>query len=455
MPLQPITLDRIDPDALKVVRRLVRQGFEAYLVGGVVRDLLVGRAPKDIDVATSATPEQMRKVFRNCRIIGRRFRLAQIFFGPKIIETATFRKRPDEVDVVANGADADGGERGDDDASDAPGSATDPAAASPASPEPVPPEPELLIRRDNVFGTAEEDARRRDFTINGLFFDVERCRVVDHVDGLADLEAGLVRSIGDPDVRFREDPVRILRAIRMSARLGFAIDPATHAAMGTHRGEISKCAAPRILEEFYRIFRSGAAVASLKPLRESGTLSELAPDLERALLDGATLDRGLAKVDASVERGATPGNAVLLSILTSALLPELYDATLGPHDALRVIEERFDALARRLVIPRRERERTRLILTAQRRLGGIGHNRRPMSLVRRDFFGEALFVFQAVAPERLLGQTERWRRLAAGEPVPAPESGPPGTGPGEPGRGRRRRRRRGRRHPLAGDVAVQ
>ena len=447
MPLQPITLDRIDPDAIKVVRRLVRHGYEAYLVGGVVRDLLVGRVPKDCDVATSATPEQMRRVFRNCRIIGRRFRLAQIFFGPKIIETATFRKRPDEADVAAGGGDGPEPpvEDGADQALDAP------IEASTAE---TPPEPELLIRRDNVFGTAVEDAQRRDFTINGLFFDVEAGHVVDHVGGLADLETGLVRSIGDPDVRFREDPVRILRAIRMSARLGFSIEPATREAMGAHRAEVSKCAAPRVLEEFYRIFRSGASVDCMKLLRESGVLSVLAPDLEGAIASGATLDRALAMVDASVERGVTPGNAVLLSILTSALLPELYDATLGPHDALKVIEERFDALARRLVVPRRERERTRLILTAQRRLGGIGHGRRPMSLVRRDFFGESLFVFEAVAPATLIGQSDRWRRLAAGDPLPPSEGPAHDLGPG-PGRRRRRRRRRGRRPEMAGDVAVQ
>src|SRR6185436_2991349 len=144
-----------DPDADKVVRRLRRYGFTAYLVGGCVRDLLFGRSPKDFDVATSATPKEIKSVFRNCRLIGRRFRLAHIFFGQKIIETSTFRANPRE------GAD---------------------------------PEGELLIRRDNVFGSAEEDARRRDFTINGLFYDVEKEEVIDHVGGLADLEARLVRT---------------------------------------------------------------------------------------------------------------------------------------------------------------------------------------------------------------------------------------------------------------------
>ena len=170
----------IDGDAERVVRRLTKGGFTAYLVGGCVRDLLLGLHPKDFDVATSATPNDIRATFRNCRIIGRRFRLAHVFFGKKIIETATFRANPRE-------------DEGDDDG-------------------------DLLIRRDNVFGTETEDARRRDFTINGLFYDFEREDVIDHVGGLPDLEARLVRTIGDPDVRFREDPVRMLRAIKFAAR---------------------------------------------------------------------------------------------------------------------------------------------------------------------------------------------------------------------------------------------
>ena len=161
-----IAPELIDPEADKVVRRLRRHGHQAYLVGGCVRDLLLHRTPKDFDVATSATPNQVRSLFRNCRIIGRRFRLAHVFFGDKIIETSTFRSNPRE------GVDVDEVE-------------------------------ELLIRRDNVFGTDEEDARRRDFTINGLFYDVEAGQVIDFVGGRADLEARLVRTIGDPDIRDR------------------------------------------------------------------------------------------------------------------------------------------------------------------------------------------------------------------------------------------------------------
>src|ERR1700761_3459711 len=168
----PIPQDQIDPDAAKVVRRLTRAGFAGYLVGGCVRDLLLGRKPKDFDVATSATPNEIKATFRNCRIIGRRFRLAHVFFGSKIIETSTFRANPREVEADdATVLDAETG-HGDN---------------------------ELYLRRDNVFGTAEEDARRRDFTINGLFYDLDHDKVIDYVDGLPDLERRTVRTIGDPD----------------------------------------------------------------------------------------------------------------------------------------------------------------------------------------------------------------------------------------------------------------
>ena len=241
-----IARELIDPDADKVVRRLARHGFQAYLVGGCVRDLLLQRTPKDFDVATSATPKEIRQLFRNCRIIGRRFRLAHIFFGPKIIETSTFRANPREGD----------------DASDA---------------------DELLIRRDNVFGTDTEDARRRDFTINGLFYDVEAERVIDHVGGMADLERRVVRTIGDPDIRFREDPVRMLRAVKFAARLDFEIEPVTLAALIRHRGEIAKCAQPRVLEELYRLLRGGAAHRSMALLIETGVASNLSPQLASLL----------------------------------------------------------------------------------------------------------------------------------------------------------------------------
>lgn len=180
-----ISRRNIDPDALRVLYRLSDCGFLSYLVGGGVRDLLLGRKPKDFDVSTSAHPNQIKRLFRNCFLIGRRFRLAHVKFGQKVIETSTFRKQ-----TVTEG------------------DPNDPAA-------------DLHIHRDNTYGTPEEDARRRDFTVNGLFYDIKTFAVIDHVGGLADLDRKIIRCIGDPNIRFREDPVRMIRAVRFAARLGF------------------------------------------------------------------------------------------------------------------------------------------------------------------------------------------------------------------------------------------
>src|ERR1700756_837238 len=220
----PISRRDIDPDALKVLYRLHEHQHIAYLVGGSVRDLLLGRRPKDFDIGTSAHPHHVKKLFRNCWIIGRRFRLAHVKFGPKTIEVATFRRQvlPGE-EVVQDGVPA---------------------------PDPATPEGAHLIHRDNTFGTPEEDAFRRDFTINALFYDIATFSVIDYVGGLEDLRAGIVRSIGDPDVRLNEDPVRMLRAIAIAARLDFTIEPSLLAAIRTHRREISKSSMARLLEEY-------------------------------------------------------------------------------------------------------------------------------------------------------------------------------------------------------------
>src|SRR6187431_956383 len=192
-----ISRSQIDPDALKVLYRLHQNSYVAYLVGGSVRDLLLGRRPKDFDIGTSAHPYQVKKLFRNCWIIGRRFRLAHVKFGSKVIEVATFRRQvaPGE-EVVQDGVPA---------------------------PDPSTPEGEHLIHHDNTFGTPEEDAFRRDFTINALFYDIANFSIIDYVGGLDDLRAGVVKSIGNPEVRFREDPVRMMRAVALAARLGFTI----------------------------------------------------------------------------------------------------------------------------------------------------------------------------------------------------------------------------------------
>src|SRR5687768_3429711 len=225
----PISRRDIDPDALKVLYRLRQYEYTAYLVGGSVRDLLLGRHPKDFDIGTSAHPYQVKKLFRNCWIIGRRFRLAHVKFGQKVIEVATFRRQVAAgEEVVQDGVPA---------------------------PDPTTPEGEHLIHHDNTFGTPEEDAFRRDFTINALVYDIATFSIIDYVGGLKDLDEKLIRSIGDPGTRFLEDPVRMLRAVVFAARLDFWIDDLILEAFETHRHEIGRAAPPRLMEEYFKILR--------------------------------------------------------------------------------------------------------------------------------------------------------------------------------------------------------
>lgn len=240
-PEHTVSRQNIHPDALKVMYRLVRKGFTAYLVGGGVRDLLLGRTPKDFDVSTNATPSQIKKIFQNCFLIGRRFRLAHIRFEDHVIETSTFRRCPDQEE-----------ENGDDD---------------------------LYMLRDNCYGTPEEDALRRDFTINGLFYEVERFSIIDHVGGLSDIQNRLIRCIGDPGIRFREDPVRMIRAVRFASRLDFHIEPATYNAIMRHHEEILKASPPRVFEELQKLFAYGAGEKACRLLYKTGLLHDLLPEI--------------------------------------------------------------------------------------------------------------------------------------------------------------------------------
>jgi poly(A) polymerase len=392
---RPIEISRIDPDAVKVLRRLARYGHTAYLVGGGVRDLLLDRQPKDFDVATSARPGQVRDLFRNCRVIGRRFRLAAILFaGGKKIEVATFRRDPGQ------GFDDEGGDEEDRD---------------------------LLIRQDNVFGEPHEDARRRDFTINGLFYDIARGVVIDYVGGSADLESRVVRTIGDPDVRLREDPVRMLRAIKFSARLDLGIAPELYDAILDCRSEIDRAARPRVLEEVLRLLRGGASHRSFYLTWDTGVLAEILPELASYLddvgLEADPMWRRLDALDRRIKSGSLPSDAVLMAALLLGPIREWIDDARDPSVAF---EDFFDDIALRLAVPRRLKDRVRSIVIAQRRLetGKLG------ALPRREFFPDAATLF-AISCEANGERPPPW----AQDPGSA-ESGP------EPGRRRRRRRRR-------------
>lgn len=376
-----IAREHIDLDAQKVIRHLVRNGYQAYLVGGCVRDLLLSRTPKDFDVATDATPAEIRDLFRNCRIIGRRFRLAHIVFGRKVIETATFRANPrppgGEAGVaVENKVDADEDE------------GTEGQAAGSAGAD-----ADVYLYRDNVFGTAEEDARRRDFTINGLFYDLESGRVIDYVGGLDDLGQRHLRTIGDPNLRFREDPVRMLRAVKFAARLGFDIEDETYRAMISHHAEIQKSPAPRVLEEIYRLLRGGAASESMVLLRETGLLTLLLPEIADMLrLQPMALDPYLVLLDERVRLGDSPSNAALLAVLCAPVLAVLFDDVTAPRDVLGRIDSTINPLCLRLRVARRDVERLRQTLVAQRRVAQARKRggRLPAGLLARDYGNESL-----------------------------------------------------------------
>lgn len=428
--------EQIDPDALKVVERLRRYDHTAYLVGGCVRDLLLGRKPKDFDVATSATPNEIRRLFRNCRIIGRRFRLAHIFFGAKIIETSTFRANPRELEED----DADTG--------------TD------SEPQ------DLLIRRDNVFGSAEEDARRRDFTINGLFYEPETGQVIDYVKGMQDLEARMVRTIGDPDIRFREDPVRILRAIKFAARCDLSIEPETYRRMMEHSGEIQKCAQARVSEEFYRLLRAGAAKRSVELLVETGLLDLLLPELAAALRQDDSDEEVrrrrvrfwayLAALDRSTQRrDAAPTNALVLATL---LFPPLRDALHPDSNAVRDVGQLVLAsttpVLDRLRASRRDSELARQILLAMRYLfpSSNPHRKRPR-LAGREFLDDALRLHEIISDaEGLEGELAGRPVLVEGAPPPSDELPPELAGGSDlEVRGRDRRGRDRGRRPYGGE----
>jgi poly(A) polymerase len=424
------TLSRsdIDPDALKVLYRLRQGEHIAYLVGGSVRDLLLGRRPKDFDIGTSAHPYQVKKLFRNCWIIGRRFRLAHVKFGTKVIEVATFRRQiqPGE-EIVQDGVPA-------------PEQHPHHSEGDPDIVEGTR-EHGQLIHRDNTFGTPEEDAFRRDFTINALFYDIATFSIIDYVGGLDDLKAGIIRSIGDPLVRFREDPVRMLRAVAMAARLDFAIEQPIHEAIRELRHEIATSSPPRMLEEYYKILRAGSALKTFRGLLDAGLLQPVTPELHNRA--GDPLWTSLAAVDAYRQKfSSTPDTLTNAVLLGSLLVPIGLAPALGrpPLDEdgerpRRPVGPRLGELP----LARRDLERLRQILGLQRRLRDLGASvRAQRALTHRSIFREALtwLEIHGDAPEVV----EHWITVlaerGAEEPVADPADGD------RPRRRRRRRRRR-------------
>jgi poly(A) polymerase len=428
-PEHNISRANISKNALKVMYRLRDGGFQAFLVGGGVRDLLLGREPKDFDIATDATPEQVRKLFRNCRLIGRRFRLAHVFFGRDIVEVATFRaaetEAPDEDDDTGVVRDAEG-----------------------------------RLLRDNVYGTIGEDVWRRDFTANSLYYNIADYSIWDYTGGVEDIRHGVLRLIGDPVERYREDPVRLLRAARFAAKLGFRLDPATEAPVEEMATLLASVPPARLFDETLKLFLSGHGVESYEALRHYGLFGYLFPAAD-ALLDSEEGDRfralllaGLANTD---ERVVTdqPVTALFLFCLLlwgpverRALELEEEEGESPTQALLFAADEVGDAQQAHVAIPRRVTTPAKEMMLMQLRmqrtkgkrvLGLLGH---PRFRAAYDFL-----LLRAKVGDADPELAKFWTELQEMSPeaqAAAVGAGNAGSGSGS---GRRRRRRPRRRKP--------
>jgi poly(A) polymerase len=339
----PISRALVSENALKVLHRLKDAGYASLLVGGCVRDLMLGREPKDFDVVTDASPEQIHKLFRNARLIGRRFRLAHIRFGREIIEVATFRALP----RTAGEDDANGRAAGD-------------AMAAAGR-----------LLRDNVFGTQEEDALRRDFTINALYYNIRDFSVLDYVGGAADLEQGRLRMIGESEVRYREDPVRMLRAVRFAAKLGFRIEADTARPIRELAPLLRQVPPARLFEEVLKLFHGGCAAETYELLRQFGLFAYLFPHTEASLsheesgFPRTLVAQALRNTDERIEQHKSVTPAFLFAVLLWYPVQEVVRRFVGqginPNDALiraaeHVLREQIQhvSIPKRISVPMRE-----------------------------------------------------------------------------------------------------
>ncbi len=355
----------MDSGALRVLSRLYRAGHTAYLVGGSVRDLFLERAPKDFDVVTSARPTQVRRLFRNCRLIGRRFRLAHVHFsGSEIVEVATFRCQPEATT-----------------------------------------EDDLLLVSDNRFGSPEEDAYRRDFTINGLFYNIADYSVIDYVGGVRDIERRVVRTINDPWTRFQEDPVRMIRAIKFASKLDFQIEKKTWKALCESAPAICKSPVPRVQEEIARLLEEGASSRAISLLYESGLMAQIEPHLHAYLsdnsaysswdTDGQLLFEMLSVADSFAEDGRKVSRSIFFALwLLPFVLAKDFLET-GTPDSL--VRKEAEKVLPAVGISRRDMERVGQILLAMRRFRQAlkkGKRSAPRAFLAKSYLDEALLLYE-------------------------------------------------------------
>jgi len=348
-----VTRAQISENALKVLNRLKDAGFASLLVGGCVRDLMLGREPKDFDVVTDARPEQIRKLFHNARIIGRRFRLVHVRFGREIIEVATFRAIPRDVLEEPHSVELE---------------------EELAEEAPPPDRPD-----HNVFGSQEEDAVRRDFTVNALYYDIQDFSVIDYANGVADLKAGILRVIGDPETRYREDPVRMLRAIRFAAKLGFKLEERTAAPIRDMAHLLTTVPPARMFEEVLKLFHGGHALNTFEQLRHYDLFRHLFPLTHTTLnheeqgFPLTLVPRALANTDKRVNEKSPVTPAFLFAALLWEPVREKMALAISrgtnSHDALfRAGEEVLREQLRTVTLPKRFSVPMREIWSLQQRL---------------------------------------------------------------------------------------
>ncbi|WP_144446078.1 polynucleotide adenylyltransferase PcnB [Halorhodospira halophila] len=409
----------ISDNALKVLYRLRNAGYQAYMVGGGVRDLSLGREPKDFDVATDARPEEVRKLFRNCRLIGRRFRLAHVHFGAEIIEVATFRALHPPED--SEGDDADGErviENG-------------------------------RIVRDNVYGTLAEDALRRDFTVNALYYNIDDFSVVDHAGGMDDLEDGIIRLIGDPHERYQEDPVRMLRAVRFALKLGFRIHPQTAAPMHDMADSVADMPPARLFDEALKLFMSGDALDAFEMLRHYGLFESLLPLTAEALEEEGSeqwvpfIAAALRNTDERIgaDKPVTPAFlfAALLWPAVRQREAELVEDGEAPIPALQQAAAEVQTLQQsRIALPKRFSIPMREIWTLQPRFARRGGKRAQRLLGHPRFRAAYDFLELRAGAGDAPAELAQWWREFQEQPERPPSQKKSSRG------GRRRRGGRGR-----------
>ena len=417
-----VSRKHISANALRVLYRLRDSGFQSYLVGGAVRDMLLGIEPKDFDVATDARPEQIRQLFRNCRLIGRRFRLAHIHYGQDIIEVATFR-----------GSSQDDGER-------------DESANG-------------RLLRDNVYGSLEEDIFRRDFTANALYYDITDYSIRDEVGGVADIGRRVLRLLGDPQARFQEDPVRMLRAVRFAAKLGFTIEASMAAKIPRLAHLLAEVPPARLFDETGKLFLLGHAERSFELLREHGLLPALMPQVA-ANLDGADGERfgrlvraALASSDARVRDGKPLTSGFLLAVLLWPDVSRAHEALVGngcePMLAWqRAADAALGVFCRRVAVPRRISLVSQDIWALQQWLPQRNRRRVTRGLAHPRFRAAWDFlVLRAQVQPELQELVDWWRQAQALDDTSLVEHivGSEDAAGGDAAPARRRRRRRGGR----------